>query len=462
MHGNHAIVIGASMSGLAAARVLSDRFDHVTLVDRDALPAASDPRRGVPQGRHGHGLLASGFDALKRLFPSLEEDLVASGAIRGDVIGDVRWFQHGYYKAKFQSGLTGIVLSRPLLEGAIRRRVAMLENVSIVDRTHVVGLTTDVDWRYVTGIRIQRPQGDPAVLSADLVVDASGRASRSPMWLSDLRYGRPVEESVGVDLGYTTRTFKRRARDLNGDVATIIGPTPPAQKRLGFIIAMEGGRWIVSLGGWLGDHAPTDARGFIEFARSLPRPDIYDVIKDAEPLTEAVTYAFPSNLRRRYERLRRFPGRYLVVGDAMCIFNPFYGQGMSVAALEAHALARTLDSARPLEELWRPYFRAASQIVETPWTIAAGSDFAFPGVTGQPAPGTGLINAYLARLHRAASSDRTLCRAFFDVANMLKPSTTLFGPAVVARVLRGSVWPSAPQEMPPPIAGQQPPIARPA
>jgi hypothetical protein len=142
--------------------------------------------------------------------------------------------------------------------------------------------------------------------------------------------------------------------------------------------------------------------------------------------------------------------------------NPFYGQGMSVAALEAHALARTLDAARSLDEIWRPFFRAASQIVETPWTIAAGSDFAFPGVTGQPAPGTGLINGYLARVHRAASSDRRLCRTFFDVANLLKPSTTLFRPAVVARVIRGSVWPSAPQEMPPPIAGSRPPVARPA
>jgi len=442
--------------------VLSDRFDQVTLVDRDALPAANNPRRGVPQGRHGHGLLASGFDALKRLFPGLDQDLVAAGAIPGDVIGDVRWFQHGYYKAKFKSGLNGILLSRPLLEGTIRRRVAVLPNVSIVDRTHVVGLATDVDWKFVTGIRIQRPQGEPAVLDADLVIDASGRASRSPMWLSDLGYGRPVEETVGVDLAYTTRTFKRRARDLNGDVAAIIGPTPPQQTRMGFIVSMEGRRWMVSIGGWLGDHAPTDARGFIEFARPLPRPDIYDVIKDAEPLTEAVTYAFPSNLRRRYERLRRFPGRYLVLGDAMCSFNPFYGQGMTVAALEAHALAQTLDSGRSLADVWRPFFRTASQIVETPWTIAAGSDFAFPGVTGQPAAGASVINAYLARVHRAASSDRNLCRTFFDVANLLKPSTTLFRPSVVARVVRGSVWPSAAQQMPAPMTGQQPPIARPA
>jgi 2-polyprenyl-6-methoxyphenol hydroxylase-like FAD-dependent oxidoreductase len=462
MHGSHAIVIGASISGLTAARVLSERFDHVVVAERDALPFANDNRRGVPQGRHGHGLLAGGFDQLKLLFSGLEQDLVAAGAVQGDVIGDVRWFQHGYYKAKFQSGLTGILLSRPLLEGTLRRRVAALPNVAIVDRTHVIGFTTDPACRHVTGVRIQRGADEPAVLSADLVIDAGGRASRSPMWLSNLRFPRPAEEIVGVDLGYTTRTFKRRARDLNGDLGALIGPTPPGQKRVGFMLTMEGGRWIVSLGGWLGDHAPTDARGFIEFARSLPRPDIYDVIKDAEPLTEAVTYAFPSNLRRRYERLRQFPGRYLVMGDAMCSFNPFYGQGMSVAALEAQALARTLDAARSLDDIWRPFFRAAARIVETPWTIAAGSDFAFRGVTGRAAPGTSLINSYLAHVHRASSSDRSLCRTFFDVANLLKPATALFRPAVVARVIGGSLRPSATQEMPPPVAGSQPPVARPA
>lgn len=462
MHGNHAIVIGASVSGLAAARILSTRFDHVTVLDRDALPFANDNRRGVPQGKHGHGLLATGFAALKSIFPGLEQDLVSAGAVQGDVIGDVRWFQHGYYKAKFQSGLTGILLSRPLLEGSLRRHVAALRNVSIVDRTHAVGVATDPQWRSVTGVRVQRAEGEAAVLSADLVIDAGGRASRTPMWLSDLRYRRPDEETVGVDLGYTTRTFKRRGRDLNGDVGGVIGPIPPKERRAGFMLAMEGSRWIVSLSGWLGDHAPTDARGFLEFARSLPRPDIYDVIKDAEPLTEAVTYAFPSNLRRRYERLRQFPGRFLVMGDAVCSFNPFYGQGMSVAALEAQALARTLDAARSLDEIWRPFFRAAGRIVETPWTIAAGSDFAFPGVTGHAAPATPAINAYLARVHRAASSDRALCRTFFDVANMLKPATALFGPAAVARVIGGTLWPSAPQEMPAPSPSKESPVARPA
>jgi 2-polyprenyl-6-methoxyphenol hydroxylase-like FAD-dependent oxidoreductase len=461
MSRNHAVVVGASMSGLVAARVLSSRFDHVTIIDRDSLPAANENRRGVPQGRHGHGLLASGFGALKKLFPRLEQELLAAGAVPGDVIGDVRWFQQGFYKAKFQSGLAGIVLSRPLLEGTLRRTVRAQPNVTILDNTHVVGLATDEATQSVTGVRIQRADGAPAVVDAALVIDTSGRASRSPQWLEALGYPTPAEQTVEVDLGYTTRTFKRRPRDLNGDIGAVIGPKPPHHKRVGFMLAMEGDRWMVTIGGWLGDHAPIDARGFADFASTLTRHDIYEIIKDAEPLTEAVTYAFPSNLRRRYERLTRFPGRYLVMGDAMCSFNPFYGQGMSVAALEGLALDETLGEGHSPDTVWRPFFQAAARLIETPWTIAAGSDFAFPGVTGQKPVGTDLVNWHLARVHRVASSDRVLCRTFFDVANLLKPATTLFHPRVVARVTKGCLWSSAsPQQMERPARDDDPRVSR--
>lgn len=447
MSTNHAVVMGASITGLVAARVLSRHFDRVSIIDRDVLPAGCENRRGVPQGRHGHGLLASGFDALKHLFPQLERDLVAAGAQRGDVIGDVRWFQHGHYKTKFNSGLGGILLSRPLLEGTIRDVVRKLPNVTFIDGTHVMGLVSDGKGRAVIGVRIQRDDR-PSVIDAALVVDATGRASRSPQWLEELGYQPPLVQTVEIGLGYTTRTFKRRARDLDGDIGAIVGPRPPGLKRVGFMLAMEGGRWMVTLGGWLGEHAPTDQRGFIKFAESLAAPDIYDVVKDAVPLTEAVTYAFPANLRRRYEKLTRFPAGYLVMGDAVCSFNPFYGQGMSVAALEGLALDRALASRPALDRLWRPFLRAATRVVETPWTIAAGSDFAFPGVTGAKPAGTDVVNWYLDRVHRVASTDRVVCRTFFDVANLLKPSTILFGPRVLTRVAKGCLWPTAAEREP--------------
>jgi 2-polyprenyl-6-methoxyphenol hydroxylase-like FAD-dependent oxidoreductase len=434
----HAIVIGASMAGLIAARTLSDRFARVTVLDRDAVPDEIANRRGVPQGWHGHGLLASGFGALQQLFPGLGQALVDAGAVPGDVIGDVRWFQHGYYKAKFQAGFRGILLSRPLLEGTLRQMVRRLPNVAIVDQTHVTGLLADVGGRRVTGVRIRAGAIESRIDGASLVVDASGRASRSSDWLAQLGYSVPVEAAVNVGLGYMTRLFRRRPHDLDGDMGAIIAPNPPHQRRVGFMLAQEGDRWIVTLGGWLGDHAPSDPLGFEEFARSLARPDIYEVIRTAEPLSDAVAYAFPSNLRRYYERLTRFPEQYLVIGDAVCSFNPFYGQGMSVAALEGVLFAKCLDGGPP-ETLSSRFYRDARGIVETPWMIAAGSDFAFPGVTGSKPAGTDLVNWYLRRVHRVASTDREVCRSFFDVANLLKPATALFAPRIVGRVIAGSL-----------------------
>ncbi len=449
MSKSHAIVVGASLTGLIAARVLSDRFDEVTIVDRDELPTAIDNRRGVPQGRHGHGLLASGCEALKQLFPEVEREWIAAGAVPGDVIGDVRWFQHGYYKAKFPSGFNGILMSRPLIEGTLRRLVGRLPNVRVLGQTHARTLETSDDGRGVSGVRTTNADGE-SVLDADLVVDASGRSSRSAEWLSALGHKPPSVDEVPIALGYTTRTFRRRPQDLDGDAGAIIGPLPPHQKRVGFMLAMEGERWMVTIGGWLGDHAPVDPQGFVEFARTLTRPDIYDVIKDAEPLTEAVTYAFPSNLRRRYERLTRFPERYLVMGDAVCSFNPFYGQGMSVAALEGLALEKCLAGSPSLDAVWRPFFKEAARLIDTPWMIAAGSDFAFRGVTGPKPAGTDFVNWYLWYVHRAASTNRTVCRTFFDVANLLKPATTLFHPACVGRVVKECLRPSAAPGLAPP------------
>ena len=431
-HGHHAIIVGASIGGLLAARVLSEHFDRVTLLDRDALPSGIENRGGVPQGRHGHGLLASGLRGLERLFPALEGELLDAGAVPGDVIGSVRWFQHGHYKAKFRSGLSGLLLSRPLLEGTVRRQVARIPNVKIYAGVHVLGLLGEGG--AVRGVRIQHLARQSESVPADLVVDASGRGSRSPAWLEELGYEAPAVEEVAIDLGYTTRTFRRRSTDLGGDMGAIIAPTPPRELRAGFILAIEGDRWMVTMAGWLGNHAPTDAQGYLAFARTLPRPDVYEVIKDAEPLTDAVKFVFPSNLRRRYDRLTSFPDRYLVIGDALCSFNPLYGQGMSVATLEALALGDCLKRAGSVERLWRPFFKAAARVIDTPWTIAAGSDLAFEGVEGKRPVGSGAVNSYLDRVHRAASIDTHVCRAFFDVANLLKPSSTLFAPSIVARV----------------------------
>lgn len=439
--GQHAIVIGASIGGLVAARILSAHFDRVTVFDRDMLPAGIENRRGVPQGRHGHGLLTSGLRGLKQLFPRLEKSLLDGGAIAGDVIGSARWFQHGHYKAKFPSGCEALLFSRPLLEVTLRRQVLELPNVRIVDNTRVLGVMASKD--RVEGVRVQQAAERGVTYAADFVVDAGGRASRAPEWLQDLGYERPKEEEVFIGLGYTTRLFRRVPTDLGGDVAAIIAPKPPKEMRVGFALAMEGNRWIVTMGGWLGNHCPRDPEGYLEFSKGLATQDIYGLISRAEPLTDATSFAFPSNLRRRYDRLKRFPKGFLVTGDALCSFNPLYGQGMSVATLEALALRDCLESESSTDDVWRPFFKAASRVIDGPWMIASGGDFAFEGVTGSRPFANGAINWYLERVHKAASTNRRVCRAFFDVANLLATPPALFKPSIVARVAKECLLPSS-------------------
>jgi 2-polyprenyl-6-methoxyphenol hydroxylase-like FAD-dependent oxidoreductase len=445
-HGHHAIVIGGSIAGLVAARVLAAHFDRVTVYDRDALTTEPVQRRGVPQGRHGHGLLASGLRGLQQLFPDLDRELIAAGAVPGDVVGNVRWFQHGHFKAQFTSGLDGILLSRPLLESCVRRRVQQLPNVSIVDNTRVAGLLSDRGT--VHGVRVRRPGESESTVVADVVLDASGRGSHAPQWLEELGYAKPATDEVSVGIGYTTRVFRRLRGDLDGDRGIIIAPTPPREMRVGFLLAMEGDRWIATLGGWLGNHAPSELAAYLEFARSLPRPEIYDVLRHAEPLGDVATFGFPSSIRRRYEGLKRFPPGLLVLGDAICSVNPIYGHGMSLAVMQALALHDSLESATLLDRVWQPYFAAAANAVDGAWTIAAGADFAFRGVIGTRPAGVNAINRYMSFVHRAAALDRVVCRTFFDVANLLAPTSALLRPAMLARVARTCLLPAPVERRP--------------
>lgn len=428
----HALVIGGSIAGLLAARVLSDSFAKVTIMERDHLPAGAETRKGTPQSRHGHGLLAGGAQIIERLLPGFGAELLANGALPCDVIGDARWYQLGGYKAKFKSGLQGVLMSRPLIEAVIRRRVLALPNVTVVEAS-VQELLASADDSQVTGVRLTTGQE----VAADFVVDASGRGSRAPGWLEALGYEKPVEESVKINVGYATRIFRRRPTDLNGDLAAFITPTAPEQTRVGFMVPMEGGRWIITVGGWLGDHAPLDLAGWIEFARTLPAPDIYEVVKDAEPLSETVVHKIPANVRRRYEQLRRSPAGFIVMGDALCAFNPVYGQGMTVAAFEAQALEQSLQADANLVDLHRRFFASAAKIVDVPWSMATGEDFRYPTIEGKRPPGTALLHRYLERVHFVARTDAVVCRTFFDVANMIKPPTALFHPKLLWRVLTG-------------------------
>ena len=441
-----AVVLGASISGLLVARVLSRHFQQITIVEKDILPEGENLRKGVPQSAHAHGLLASGYRIIEEYFPGIMDELEALGAPGGDLVGDFLWFQYGRWKLRHHSGLRGITVSRPCLEAAIRRQVKAIPNVTFLEWTRGIRPRFDVNTGRVIGLVVQRQnQSLEETLEAELVVDASGRGSQSPRWLEEFGFHRPEEISVKIKVGYATRTFERKPGEFFNSIGAIIADKPPASTRYGAVLAAEGNRWVVTLVGAVADYPPTNEEEWIAFAASLPVPVIYDLVTSAQPLTDIVSYRFPANQRRLYENMKSFPSGYLVIGDAVCSFNPIYGQGMSVAALEAKTLEGCL--AKGLASLSQRFYTQMHKVVDIPWTITTGEDFRFPQVKGQRPLGYWLLKRYLERVHALASKDEVVCRKFFDVLNLLAPPSSLMSPHIAYRVLgfslpksEGSPW----------------------
>jgi 2-polyprenyl-6-methoxyphenol hydroxylase-like FAD-dependent oxidoreductase len=361
---------------------------------------------------------------------------MTQGAASGDGLDDFGIQLAGHRLRRAKVGFPMVVFSRPFLEGHTLARVTGLPNVTLIERTDALGLTTTADRRRITGVRVRATGGDERVVPADLVVDATGRGARTPRWLSELGYQRPGQDRVDIGIGYTTCTFRLRPGALGTDLGIMTGATPQ-NPRGGGLIALEGGAHMVTVFGILGDHPPTDLPGFDAFAASLVFPDIAEAIRDAEPLTEPIPFRFPASVRHRYERLPRFPEGLPVLGDAVCSFNPVYGQGITVAATQADALRRLL--ARGGVPAPRRYFREIARTVDPPWEMAVGADLAFPNVPGRRTAKIRIANSYLPKLLAAAATDAALGRAFVRVLGMIDPPSALLRPDRVLRVLRAQL-----------------------
>lgn len=435
--GDRAVVLGGSIAGLLAARALARHYTEVVVVDRDRLTGVRGPRRGVPHGRHAHGLVARGHQILESLFPGLTEELVEAGIRPGDFSGDIRWYFNGRLLRPARTGLVSVPATRPVLEYHLRLRVQALTGITFLEEHDVLGLVTSSDRRRVTGVRV-RPTAEDAEqreLAADLVVDTTGRGSRTPAWLDEFGYRRPEEEQVKIDLAYTTRHYRLSSDPFGSDLAIIPAATPSHPRGAFFYRTPgEGHQVELSLTGVLGDHPPTDPEEFDRFTRSLPVPDIHEAVRNAEALDTPVMHRFPASRRRHYERLDRFPERLLVMGDAVCSFNPVYAQGMTVAALQSLVLERHLRAGHAPEPL--PFLRDISREIDSPWEFSAGADLGYAGVKAPRPARVRLANAYVTRVQKAAVHDSALTNALMRVAGLIEPPQSLMRPATVLRVLR--------------------------
>ena len=438
----HAVVIGASMAGLVTARVLSDHFAQVTILERDQLPEQVEVRKGVPQGQHVHALLAKGAAILTDLFPGLFEALTQQGAVRFTP-QDVRSYNFGIWNTRFPSSIAIYSQSRPFLEQYVRDFLAARGNVRILDACEVTRLLATADSGRVTGVCLRYRSGEQREeeLAADLVVDASGRGSRAPQWLVSLGYGQVEESRVTVDVGYATRIFRLPGHLPLDWKMMLISSTPPEQLRAGLMSHIEGDRWILTLASRWRECLPDDEDSFLEYARSLPQPNIYEAIKEAEPLTPVLNYKYSANRWRHYERMARLPEGFVILGDAVCSFNPVYGQGMTVAALEAKVLDSFLrQHSRGISSqesgFTQRFQKAIAKVVEWPWQMATSADRPASETPGELHWSKRLLNWYMQRALQLTTSNPVAADRFNQVMHLLKPPTVLFDPRIALAILR--------------------------
>ena len=436
--GEHAIVLGASMGGLLAARVLSDFYLTVTVVERDQMPTSTAQRRGVPQGRHVHALWPRGSQILDELFPGFRTELVTDGGKVWDD-GDSSKFYMSFGGHQFvRSGalprfqlLTTSYQSRPFLEDHVRRRVRAIPTVKMMDEHDVVELTCNEDLSRVTGVSVSPRQSDEKhLLTADLVVDATGRGSRMPTFLESLGYDRPVEDEVVMRLAYTSQLL-RIPPGMYNELLVLTGPVPGRPTGMG-LFTYENNTWLLTAIGLAGLEPPADLAGMLCFIEGFTPPEVLSALKSAEPLGEVARYRTPSSRWRRYDKMRRFPEGLLLFGDAICSFNPIYGQGMTVAALEAVALDRCLR--RGQGNLAARFFRAAAKPIGVAWQLAVGGDLALPEIEGRRPLSMRLVNRYVDRVQTAAETNLAVAAQFLKVAGFSSPPASLFAPSVFFRV----------------------------
>lgn len=439
----HAVVLGGSLAGIAVARVLADWYERVTLIERDSYPNLPVPRRGTPQSRHVHVLLEEGRRTLEELFPGFSHDLENEGAIRLDSTNDVPWLTPEGWAIRFPSDLSTFGVTRDRIDLVVRRHLEIWKNVKVITEAEareliVVPSRHASSDRTVVGVRYRAEgHGDLLSLPADLVVDTTGRVSHFPQWLEGMGLQAPEEEIVNPRLGYATRLYERSAS--NADWKGIyVQAAPPRRNRLGVLFPVEKDRWIVTLGGGGGDYPPGDEKGFLEFARSLPCRAFSDVLTESRPVGNIELYRQMQSRLRHCEKLAHWPRGFVAMGDAVCAFNPVYGQGMTAAAEGARLLGRTLSEAPPHFE--RVFQKRLADFLATPWLLATSEDFRFPGTIAskralRQKSRALLAHKYLDRLFLVTTKDASVRLAFMEVFHLLRHPATLLHPRVALRVL---------------------------
>jgi 2-polyprenyl-6-methoxyphenol hydroxylase-like FAD-dependent oxidoreductase len=439
MDRNHAVVIGGSISGMCAARVLARSFAKVTVVERDELQDFPEIRKGAPQGHHVHAMLAEGARLLEAFFPGIDAELAEAGAPQLHIGRDVGYLGGQDWARPFEPAIPIRAASRPLIEQRVRRRVMAMERVTVQSGRGVQALLASSAGHRVNGVILTGPNGSGEErLPADLVVDASGRGTRAPQWLEAMGHSAPKETVVDAFVGYSTRLYEDVTPLPEGWKAVFLLWTPEVT-RGGVVFPMEGGRWFVTIAGVAKDYPPSDEEGFLAFAKSLRGPHVADAIAHARPLTEIHATRSTANRWLHFERLADQPPGFVVLGDAACAFNPIYGQGMTVAVSGAALLGQLLERDLPAEKLPRVFQRALAARLRPVWTMSTSADFLLPSTQGERPLSTRAGHAYFNAVLKLGSKDADVTRAISRVLQMLDPPGSLMRPGIALRALAGAL-----------------------
>ncbi|MFD4933457.1 NAD(P)/FAD-dependent oxidoreductase [Streptomyces virginiae] len=448
------VVIGGSMAGMLAAAALA-KWANVTVIDRDALPAQPTPRKNLPQGRHVHLLWSGGAAAIEKLLPGVMESIHADGVHRVTLPTNmVALSPEGWFR-RWRESHYMIVGSRDRLDWNIRKHVLALPHVSLLDRTDVLALEGDSN--RITGVRVRTDgQTEARFIGADLVVDAAGRSSRVPQWLTELGLDAPTERTVDAGLVYASRVF-RAPTDLKDHPVVVniqANPNEPGPGQSAVLVPIEDNRWLVTLSGTRGAEPTGNNEEFQPFARSVRHPMVGQIIEHAEPLSDVALTRTTANHRRFYEKTT-MPEGLVVTGDAVAAFNPVYGHGMSVAAQSAVALRTAVaKNGWHAPDLSNIIQKAIAKPVSAAWSLSTAQDVFYPGATPNgPTLAERLGAGYVRRLLRASTGSGRVARAVTDVMTLERPAfPTLFTPAIVLSAILG---PQKPQLTGPPLTADE-------
>ncbi len=458
-----AIIIGGGIAGLLAARTLCGHFKDIIIIEKDKYPSQDGPRNGTPQSNHIHVLLIKGKEILLRLFPDLERNLVAKGAHIVNLTNDVDYYVGTGYSIKFESNLTTIACTRQLLENEIRNEILEFPNVNVRENTRATGLVVAKDEKTERSICkgvtvISTDTNSEEIIMGDLVVDTSGRESKTAEWLDQLGYGKPKETVVNSYIGYSTFRFKPTSAQISQQPAApddedddndnhkpiikpiIILTKPPLNPRMGIIYPVEGSSWLIGILGVGKNYPPTDKQGFLQYTKKLETLDIYNAIKDFELSGPIYGYRTPGSRQYHYEKMKTWPENFVTYGDSVSSFNPFYGQGITVACIEAVTLDKVLRKHKKRNKDLLGYSttfqKKVSKINNLPWLLGTSEDFRWPSTEGiRPRIFTQYMQKYSHRVLLLTPKSKIAAKSFFEVMHMMRSPLILFHPIISLHIL---------------------------